>query len=402
MKISRYWHGLLLLAFGLAWSLPAGAAVIKNVQTGTYVFPGLYAGAPVDVAITPVNTAKSFVVCQNATDYDEQEYRVTCELNASDKLTITPGATLDVPTDTVRWYVVEFLSGVSVQRGLATLPSSGGTSLLLNVPISAVTLAQTFVINSDRLATSSGTEDERWTTQARLTSTTNLELTRNQAGAIEYVAWQVISIKSAYVQSGTTGIAAGSYSNNGGLTYEVPAGQGGSVKNRTFLTYTRIAAAAAAGDEREYYILGRIQSTGLNVNFDRPPASWTTAPLTPQTGTGTAWFAVRMTDGTTVQSGSVTTASSTTNTINVTLSPAIVINRSVPIISVRGDQATTTPIRDIDDLSWTAAFTSTTNLQLVRVNGATNATISWFVVQFPDAIKGNGWNTLVDKREIYP
>jgi len=56
----------------------------------------------------------------------------------------------------------------------------------------------------------------------------------------------------------------------------------------------------------------------------------------------------------------------------------------------------------MDDCSWTAAFTSTTNLQLVRVNGARNATISWFVVEFPDAIKGNGWNGLIDRREIYP
>lgn len=395
MKISRYWHGLLLLAFGLAWSLPAGAAVIKNVQSGTITM----SPAVRTVTITSVNTARTFVVCQQLTNDSHEDMRVTCALTNATTLTITI-TTADSQV-TVSWYVVEFLSGVTVQRGLAAFASGTAT---VNVTLSpAVNLAKSFVINSERTTGTSEVRDERWTTRARLTTTTNLALDRNETGTAISVAWQVIQIESAYVQSGTTTIAAGDFSNNGGLTYEVPAGQGGSVVNRTFLAFTRMAGGAANGVEREYHITGRIQSTGLNVNFDRPSSPWTTAPTTPQTGTSTAWFAVRMTDGTTVQSGSVTTSSAGQTIINVPLSPAIVINRSVPIISVRGDPATTTLASDLDDMSWTAVFTSTTNLRLQRW-GCTGciATVSWFVVQFPDAIKGNGWNGLIDRREIYP
>jgi hypothetical protein len=410
MKISRYWHGLLLLAFGLAWSLPAGAAVIKNVQSGLYLFTPspVAAQSTTTVNITSVNTARTFVVCQNRSQDSHDMTRATCVLTSPTTLVITIGGRTGIDTTnstvTIQWYVVEFLSGVTVQRGLATLPASGGTSLLLNVTLSpAVNLAKSFVINSERINEDNDNTDERWTTRARLTTTTNLALDRNEAGTVLNVAWQVIQIESAYVQSGTTSIAAGSYSNNGGLTYEVPAGQGGSVVNRTFLAFSRMAGGAANGVEREYHISGRIQSTGLNVNFDRPSSPWTTAPTTPQTGTSTAWFAVRMTDGTTVQSGSNTTTSPGQTIIDVTLSPAIVINRSVPIISVRGDPATTTLNGDLDDVSWYAVFTSTTNLRLQRPScTGCIATVSWFVVQFPDAIKGNAWNGLIDRREIYP
>jgi len=43
--------------------------------------------------------------------------------------------------------------------------------------------------------------DEQWTVQAQLTSATNLQLTRNANATAINVAWQVIQIASAAVQS---------------------------------------------------------------------------------------------------------------------------------------------------------------------------------------------------------
>ena len=101
----------------------------------------------------------------------------------------------------------------------------------------------------------------------------------------------------------------------------------------------------------------------------------------------------------TVQRGSNTTAGAGTTTMNATIS-AIVTNRSVPIISMRGDAARTSN-NDFDDTSWAAAITSTTNVQVTKsasASLASNATVAWEVVQFanaPNPIDGDG-------REIFP
>jgi hypothetical protein len=86
--------------------------------------------------------------------------------------------------------------------------------------------------------------------------------------------------------------------------------------------------------------------------------------------------------------------------MNAALPSAVVINRSVPFISVRGDPATGSFQTDLDDTSWRAALTTTTNLRLTRAAGATttNATVAWQVVQFnnqPNLVDGDG-------REIFP
>src|SRR5712691_4012839 len=117
------------------------------------------------VTITSVNVARTFVICQGDTggNNNDSTLRVTCELTNPTTLTITASAVL--ATQTVRWYVVEFLSGVSVQSGLTSL----GASLTVAVPIAAVTLAKTFVLISERINDANSSRDERWTTTAQLT-----------------------------------------------------------------------------------------------------------------------------------------------------------------------------------------------------------------------------------------
>jgi hypothetical protein len=79
---------------------------------------------------------------------------------------------------------------------------------------------------------------------------------------------------------------------------------------------------------------------------------------------------------------------------------AIVLARSVPIICVRGDLGSAAPDA-LDDNSWAAALTSTTNLRLTTSTNAqnnVNTTVAWQVVQFataPNLIDGDG-------REIFP
>ncbi len=376
MRISFCSFGGPLFILCFTWSLSAGAAVVKSVQTGTITM----SPATQTVTITSVDTGKTFVICQSDTggNNNDSTLRVTCELTNSTMLTITANAAF--ATQTVRWYVVEFFSGVSVQRGLTSL----GASLTVDVPIAAVVLAKTFVLMSERINDGSTNRDERWTTTAELTSTTNLRLTRTDAsgGNAPSIAWQVIQIASAEVQSGAAAIAQGALSTTAPLSPAVDT-------TRTFLVFTTSAGDAINGVESRYMTTG-VLTNATTLTFTRA--------LIRNVAGGQVdirWFAVRMTDGTTVQRGlagpSGTGAGSAT--MNATLAPAIVTNRSVPIISVMGD-AGSNASTNLNDTSWKAAFTSTTNLQLTRVAANnSNATVAWQVVQFantPNRVDGDG------------
>jgi hypothetical protein len=369
-----------MLATCLVWGFAADAAVIKSVQTGTV---SLNAN-PKTVAITAVNTAKAFVICTfnaggNGSNASE---RVTCELTNATTVTITNGAT--DTTEAVRWYVVEFLSGVTVQRGLKILPTGATTTnvgLLTNI-----NLAKTFVLVTETTAQTSQTVDERFTVRARLTAVNNLELFRNaNTTDTVTVAWQVVQIdESAVVQSGLVTIAAGNPNVTAALNPPVDL-------TRTFLVFSRSAGTSIGGDETLYQITGEI-TNATTLTFTKGQNGGAGARQM-----DIAWFAVRMTDSTTVQKGSVTPASAATATVNVPIT-AIVINRSIPLLSVRITD-NNTPTADLDDAAWSGTFTTTTNLQLTKTSSnSDNSVISWQVVQFnnaPNIVDGDG-------REIFP
>src|SRR5712664_746973 len=144
MKRSRSCLGGLLLALGTAWSLSAGGAVIKSVQTNTQTIP---VSGIANIAITSVNTASTFVLCQNDTPAGLADSRALCELTSATNLRITIFNALG--TEVVQWHVVEFLSGVTVQRSPVGGTVLAAATATFPVPIAAVNLAQTFVLISE-------------------------------------------------------------------------------------------------------------------------------------------------------------------------------------------------------------------------------------------------------------
>jgi hypothetical protein len=389
MKASRRWLVPLVLAFGVLWSPSARTAVIKNVQSGTVTMSG--ASTAVTVTITSVNTARAFVTCDFLVGNNNSpaaSQRVTCELTGATTLTITNGAADG--QEVVRWYVVEFLSGVTVQRGLVPASTYTWNTPTVPVLIAAVNLAKTFVLISARTGTTTGATDidEEFTPTAQLTSSINLQLTRNRTGVSPpdgslAVAWQVVQIESAVVQRGTATIAPAATSTTATLNPAVDT-------TRTFLVFTSNGGSAVAGVESRYLTRGEI-TNATTLTFTRA-------------GNGgqvnVAWFAVRMTDGTTVQRATNNTAGNPGVTMNAPLT-AIVPARSVPIISASGDPLNTVEDDALDDNSWAPAFTSTTNLQLTNstnAQGNWDTTVAWQVVQFtdkPNLVDGDG-------REIFP
>jgi hypothetical protein len=232
--------------------------------------------------------------------------------------------------------------------------------------------------------------DEQWTVQAQLTSPTNLQLTRNATATAINVAWQVIQIASAAVQSGSASIAINALTATAALNPPVDL-------TRTFLVFTRSGGSGSFGVESFYQTTGQI-TNATTLTFTRAfQGNFANSQV------DIAWFAVRMTDGTTVQRGlqGPSGVGGASATMNAVLPSAIAINRSVPFISVMGDPAPANPFSNLDDTSWKAALTSTTNLRLTRAAGAanvSNATMAWQVVQFndrPNLVDGDG-------REIFP
>jgi hypothetical protein len=385
MKTSRWWLVPLVLAFGVAWSSSVVGAVVKSIQANTQTIP---ASGVANIAITSVNTASTFVLCQNDTVAGLADSRALCELTSATNLRITIFNAAG--TEVVQWHVVEFSSGVTVQRSPV-----GGTLLAAGtatfpVPIAAVNLAQTFVLISENMSSNSANIDEQWTVRAQLTSTTNLQLTRDATGTAINVAWQVIQIASAAVQSGTATIAVNTTTVTAALNPPVDLA-------RTFLVFSRSGGSSSSGVEVLYQTTGEI-TNATTLTFTRA-FGFNFANLQ----VDIAWFAVRMTDGTAVQRGlqGPSGIGGASATMNAPLATAVVINRSVPFISVRGDPATGSFQTDLDDTSWRAALNTTTNLRLTRAalgTNSTNATVAWQVVQFnnqPNLVDGDG-------QEIFP
>jgi hypothetical protein len=350
------------------------ATTVKNVQSGSIAMNP----ATRNVALTAVDMGRTFVLCHNRTeDGDDPDQRVTCDLTSATNLQIRSE---DPDNDNiVQWHVVEFTSGIAVQRGLATIPRNqpGGAPFNLNVALTPVDPTRSFVLISERFDEGNAGRDEIWTIRARLSSPTNLELSRNREGGADdvLVAWQVIQMQDATVQSGTTAIT----NNNTFVSVPITAVD----TSKTFVVFTRRAENGINGREGRYQVRGEL-TNATTLTFTRAGNS---------DDVDIAWFAVTLNDGTTVQRGTTTLANNN-NTANVALAPAIVPNRSFPIFSVSG--GTNNNNNYLDDTSITADLTSTTNLRLERDSNSDSgtATVAWFVV--------NLGSPRIDWQEIIP
>jgi hypothetical protein len=408
MRISRPWIWMILFTC-MAWSSVAGAAVLKNVQSGTVTMTATVR----TVAITSVVPAETFVVCQADQNGgaaapsgggSDAWFRVTCELTNATTLTIT--SNFANANQTVQWYVVEFLSGVAVQRGLQNIAAAGAPGpLTVAVPIAAVNQARSFVLISEAINSVNQGIDEQWTVRAQLTSATNLQLTRNASGTAVNVAWQVVQIDSAVVQfnAAVTTITAG----NTIATVNLPVPVDPS---RTFLVFSRSANAGAVGNEDVYQVTGEINAAGTQLIFTRGFTGLTVDIW---------WFAVRMTDGTKVQRNlcgpSGTPGGAGTLTQNMpaapagclTINPTVVTSRSVPFVTGRtGNPPPPAPVAspsataNLDDSTWRAGLGAGPNAGAIILTRAgsltTNATVAWQVVQF------NNQPNVIDRVEIFP
>lgn len=340
----------------------AQAAVIQSVQRGTAAFASGQNTLP--VVLTAVDTTRTIV--WGGINWGGGRIGIS-DANASRVgYQLSNGTTLNLQrlgapayATVVEWQAIEFSSGVSVQRRDTVF---GAATTTVNVPISAVNLSESFVLVS--VAANSGSQviDEEWTVRAQLTSTTNLELSRNESGIALDVYWQVVSFTGASVQRGLTTIGAGAGSATAAIASVNTA--------TTFLLSTQRGAAAVNGSESQYQVRGRITSP-TQLTFDRTSVT---------NSVEIAWEVVTLNDGSSVQSGSLAMAGA--DSIATATLSSVTLSRSASFISVQGGTGAETA--DLDATSFTHSISNSTTLTVSRSRQgtATAADVAWFVVQF--------------------
>lgn len=336
---------------------PTSAAILKRIQTGSVSLANLVSQTAV---IAPVDTSKSFVIATGTeTAASPRRQLYTVQLTNGTLVTFTRSQTSANAFD-VNYSVVEFLQGVSVQRGFGTLSST-----TLDVPISSVgTLANAFVLYSYRNNNNAsfGTDDF---TRAQLTSLTNLQIVGQLASTSGIFEYQVVTYDSARVQLGTAVFAAATVSTTGTVSSLVP--------NKTWLYYNCDSAAGTAANIGQKGVLGAITNS-TTLTFSRINSAQTM---------NCAWQAIEFLDRTQVQSGSVA-FSTTATTGTISLSPSVRLGNSL-IVGGWNNMCGASNFATNDNpgpLCARAQFVSPESATLVRRTTGSIAILPWTVISF--------------------
>ena len=328
----------------------ATASPVNSVQTGLV---DLSSGANFsNVALTSVDMTNTFVVCSFRAAQSLPQFLPHCILNSSTNLLVRYlGACCN--NVQVVYYVVEFASGATVQRG----EQNGIAGATQNIALSTVDPAKSFAIIQAQSTDNVNNIDEQLTFTADINGPTNLLLTRNETGATPNVAWQVVQLDGATVQAGSTTISVGVTSANPAITtVDV---------SKSFLILSNRGAAASNGNDVQMVVRGRLGTSSSALN--RGDA----------TNSVDLHYYVVTLDGTSaVQQGTETTPMTSTAILNGTPGSTFDSTRSFPITS----SSISAPTQDREQGDFTNQF-SGGQLTMTRINTAVNVSVDWQIVE---------------------
>lgn len=353
------------------FALPASAsaATFKAVQSGTATSSS---NGTTTVTITAVDTTKSFLIFQTRSDSNRPVGSMVRGRIASSTTLEFVRVTDETSTINIQWFVVEYASGVKVQRGSMTeTAATVNTSI---TPVSAVN--QAFVTWSKTPVTA----DYNWGNDdpvvLELTSTSNLQMRTNFESSNHIIWWQVIEYTNStdiLVQKGSTSLT--------GTTTSVDVTLGTSINaSKAFvLVGFQNAAGSLSSIGRRFVRARLIGSSKIRIDRDVADAGDTLDEI--------AWQVVELRDGSSVQSGTVSFSSGnsqqTVSISSVDTTRAIAFGSAQP---AAGQCMGKTPYVG-DDIPGVASATlalSSTSFTARRNNTAATADIGWFVVEFPD------------------
>ncbi len=331
-------------------------ARIGTIQTGQTAM----AASTQTIAITPVNLAQSYVVCSFRTNSSNMSNFPTCQLAAADQVVVRSGAAN--ANLVVRYYVVEFASGASVQRGSSSMAAGVASS---SVAFESVNTARSFPIVYSRSATLAQNIDEERAVGASFSSSASLDFTRSQSttAAID-IEWQVVQFGGANVQSGVASIGVGSTAASVAIS--------AVNSSRAWLNYFVRPGADVDGVEGRYFVRG-VYASSTSINFDRLDNAGSVEVF---------YYAVEAPSSVIVQNGTATTlpAPNTETIVDVVLPTAINTALAWPLTSSTVSGGGTA---DQDSGTWSGSITSSTGLRFQRGSAQdVRSDFGWTIVEF--------------------
>ncbi len=316
------------------------------------------------VSFNPVDPDRSIILCNMRSPDSNPSVIPTCQLNGSGEAVIE---TDDVKNQMVRFTVVQFDTGFSVQRGSKTL---GPAQLTDTATINTVDPDRAFVIATTRVEglTNSGTRtrDEERLVSVDLTDANTLTFTRGQSGSQTIIEYQIVEFSGARIQSGTTTITEGQSFNTAAIDAVDPG--------KSFLLFTLSASSDTDGIEGCYLTAGSYDDP-TTLRFDRGS---TCDSDTDNDDLTVSWFSVEMLDTTYVQNMSVTSTTTFEN-------PAIAtVDSTRAFVISSGFLANRNQSSDQDIGIWTGFVDTDNSVELQReASDSASSTVKYSVVELP-------------------
>jgi len=357
--------------------MSANAASVRAVQSGTLSINSNGGTNTVNVSVTSVDTSTTFLMFQTKHNSNRPvgstvRGRLVSPTNIEFVRVSNetpPGSPIDI-----QWYLLEYSSGVKVQRGVL-VQSNTGTSM--NTTITAVaSTTRAFVLWSKTPKLSDTVFSGDDPVIGELTTTSNLQFRWGQSASDSHIInWQVIE----FTDSVDINVQKGSITTMNASTTSVTATLPTAVDpTATFILVGYRITASSNNNIGARLFRARLTSA-TSIVIDRSVAGSEAVPEI-------FWQAVEIKDGTRVQSGNVNLASgSGSATIGIS---AVDLGRSVAFASVQGEGGQNTGRSPYvsDDVpgvgSATFALSSSTQVSVNRNSTVAQSDFGWFVVEF--------------------
>ncbi len=322
----------LLLASLLLCPTDTIAAVISQVESGTAISSGN--GVVTVNLATPVEPTRAFLMFSSRHDNNTPGgSMLRGEINNLGTQVVFTRATNQTNTISIQWYVAEFTSGVSVQRGEFTQTAAVNDIGAGQGFAGVADIDQAFVTWSKTPNTTDGDYSGDDPVYCDLTTTTNLQCRVQALNVNHTVAWQVIEFTTPGDINVQRNTITGGAMTGGTTTLNEAIPVAVDVNNTMILVgYTTNGGGADVGSR-----MLRAQLTSpTNIQIDRSVSGDTIDEI--------GWQAIEFFDGTTVQRGTenFTTASGTASDMSWTHTGA---NRTAhAVVSVAPSGGTITAV----------------------------------------------------------
>lgn len=347
-------------------------ATIQLIQTGTATIASGSTSGTATLGTTLTDTSKTVLIFgayENLTTSVLAHGLIAGTITNTTTLTFYRGSSTTVAV-TVQWQVIEFSSGVTVQRGNTATLSSATT----NVTISSVDTSKAWPTIS-QICNDSGEDliNQYNTVQAYISSSTNLQLALTTVPVNVVVYWQVVEYDNCTVAS-----YAKTFTETGTSTTQSIT----SVDVNSTILYNSFNVEDF-GEPFSYHSNSwpsLYLTNGTTVTYSRysTPSEITDA--------FNRTYVISFSDSVSVQRGQQSCSSTTTTDVSIA---TIDQTKSFSKMSGISNHLIRAEIAGLqfNIALFGSSFTSATNLRLTRSTGAgpQNALVSWEVLEFVEA-----------------